>query len=303
MTSRFDIVRNRKWFFLLSGTITVLGLIVFLLFGFNLGPDFKSGSRIQLQVSGRVDTTKVSQMFQSLGVTVRPQDVTVGGNTGNLAIVRLSGQLPVSPEQLKSAEQKYLNSTAFGVDTVSPYEANIISRKAVWSVLLASLFIVIYVAIRFEFRFAVSGVVALLHNAFIVMAVFALLRLEVDLLFITAVLTIVGYSINDTIVIFDRIRENVRAVKPKTFEDLQGVVNKSLWQTMARSINTVAAVLIAALMLYFFGGQTIHTFTFALIVGLISGAYCSIFIASPLWVVWRGYNMKRAKPASAKPTT
>ncbi len=127
--------------------------------------------------------------------------------------------------------------------------------------LLASLFIVVYMAIRFEYRFAVSGIIALLHDAFIVMAVFAILRLEVDLTFVAAILTIVGYSINDTIVIFDRIRENMNVAKPRSRGELERLVDKSLWQTMSRSINTVVTVLIAAVMLYFFGGQSIHNFS------------------------------------------
>jgi preprotein translocase subunit SecF len=186
------------------------------------------------------------------------------------------------------------------VQTVSPLVAKQTSQKAVWAVLLASLFIMIYVAIRFEFRFAIAAIVALLHDAFIVLSVFSILHLEIDLTFVAAILTIVGYSINDTIVIFDRIRENQKIAKPRTYEELQRMVDKSLWQTMTRSVNTVITVLIAALMLFFFGGQSIHNFTFALIVGLVSGAYSSIFIASPIWVVWRGRSLKREGKSRAE---
>jgi preprotein translocase subunit SecF len=129
--------------------------------------------------------------------------------------------------------------------------------------------------------------------------VFAILRLEVDLTFLAAILTIVGYSINDTIVIFDRIRENMKLAKPRSRGELERLVDKSLWQTMSRSINTVVTVLIAAVMLYFFGGQSIHNFTFALIVGLVSGAYSSIFIASPIWVTWRSRKLPKSKPAES----
>lgn len=294
MKKRFNIVEKRRWFFVLSGCITVAGLLVFLIRGFNLGTDFKAGSRIQLP--GRLSQAQVQSVFQKVGVTVNASELTSASTGGRaLTVVRLPEVL--SPTQATVIENERSNVQ---VDTVDPYEATLTSHKAVWAVLLASLFIVVYVALRFEYRFGVSGIVALLHDAFIVMSVFALLHIEVDLLFITAVLTIVGYSINDTIVIFDRIRENLKALKPTTFAELEALVDKSLWQTMTRSINTVTTVLIAALMLFFFGGPTIHNFTFALIIGLISGAYSSIFIASPLWVAWRGRSLKRSQPAQSE---
>lgn len=295
MKARFDIVSNRKWFFLFSLAITVLGILAFALFGFNLGTDFKAGSRVELHLNETVNVQKVRQMFQDAGLPLGGSTVTVAGTKSDSAIVRFPTQLTQDQVNKVTAEEKkdFPKSTGNESQTVDPVVARTTSQKAVWAVLLASLFIVIYVTIRFEFRFAVSGVVALLHDAFIVMSVFALLRMEVDLTFVAAILTIVGYSINDTIVIFDRIRENLKLVKPRSYEELQGLVNKSLWQTMSRSINTVITVLIAALLLYFFGGQSIHTFTFALIVGLISGAYSSIFIASPLWVAWRGRAFRK----------
>lgn len=302
MKARFDIVRKRRWFFMLSGAITIAGLVFFLLFGFNLGTDFVAGSRVQLQLDQPVNTAKVRQLFSQMGISIGQDAITTAGTPGKqAAIVRLKTILtPAQVTKIETLEkQDFPTSKSATVSTVDPLVAKQTSQKAVWAVLLASLFIVVYVAIRFEYRFAVSGIVALLHDAFIVMSAFALLRLEVDLTFVAAVLTIVGYSINDTIVIFDRIRENLKLTPPKTMDDLQNLVDKSLWQTMTRSINTVATVLIAALMLYFFGGTSIHTFTFALIVGLVSGAYSSIFIASPLWVAWRGRQMK--KPKAVKP--
>jgi preprotein translocase subunit SecF len=302
MKVQFDIVRRRRWFFLFSGAITVAGLIVFALFGFNLGTDFKAGSRIQLELNQPVNVAKVQDMMHKAGLPVGQDAITVGGVKGDVAIVRMPQVLTLDQKNKVMAldKQMFPSSLSPQVDTVDPIVATQTSKKAVWAVLLASLFIVLYIAIRFEYRFAVSGIVALLHDAFIVMSAFALLRLEVDLTFVAAILTIVGYSINDTIVIFDRIRENLKIVTPRTFDELQNLVNKSLWQTMTRSINTVLTVLMAAVMLYFFGGQSIHNFTFALIIGLVSGAYSSIFIASPLWVAWRGRTMKKTKK-TAKP--
>ncbi|QQE77452.1 protein translocase subunit SecF [Alicyclobacillus sp. SO9] len=302
MKKRFDIIRHRMWFFILSGTITVAGLVVFLTMGFNLGTDFVAGSRVQLTLNQTVNTSKVRQMLDAAQLSVGPNAITVAGTKRHTAVIRFSTVLTQSQlAKVQQLEKKTFHSTKYSSETVSPIVAQTTSKKAVWAVLLASLFIVVYVSIRFEYRFAVAAIVALLHDAFIVMSVFALLRLPIDLPFVAAVLTIVGYSVNDTIVIFDRIRENQGIAKPRTFGELERMVDKSLWQTMSRSINTVITVLIAAVMLYFFGGESIHDFTFALIVGLVSGAYSSIFIASPIWVVWKGKQMKDGRKDKLTP--
>ncbi|GMA51944.1 hypothetical protein GCM10025857_33010 [Alicyclobacillus contaminans] len=283
----------------MSTAITVIGLVMFAVFGFNLGTDFKAGSRVQLQLNEPVNTAQVRSMLTGIGLSVGEGAITTAGTRNDTVIIRFPTTLTqAQQQQIRAAEAKtFPKSSGYSISTVDPIVAQQTSRKAVWSVLLASLFIVVYMAIRFEYRFAISGIIALLHDAFIVMAVFAMLRLEVDLTFVAAILTIVGYSINDTIVIFDRIRENLKIAKPRSRGELARLVDKSLWQTMSRSINTVVTVLIAAVMLFFFGGQSIHNFTFALIVGLISGAYSSIFIASPIWVAWRGRQLPDAKPS------
>jgi preprotein translocase subunit SecF len=169
--------------------------------------------------------------------------------------------------------------------------------NAIKAVLIASVFIIIYVAIRFEYRFAVSAVLALLYDVLFVVGAFSLFQIEVDLVFIAAVLTIVGYSINDTIVIFDRIRENMKQENPAKWDDLAAVVNNSIMQTLVRSINTVLTVAFAALLLWLLGGESIRNFSLALLLGLISGAYSSIFVASPLWVTWKWKSMQKKHPS------
>jgi len=192
-------------------------------------------------------------------------------------------------------QEKYGEQVDLVESTVNPTIGRELALKAIYAVLFASLGIILYVTIRFEYRFAVAAIIALLHDAFFVITIFSILRLEVDLSFIAAVLTIVGYSVNDTIVIFDRIRENLKKAKTKRFEDIEEVVNASLNQTLARSINTVLTVLITATALYIFGGTGIKNFSFALLVGLISGAYSSIFIASQIWLVWKGKDVQKQR--------
>ncbi|WP_234410557.1 protein translocase subunit SecF [Caldalkalibacillus mannanilyticus] len=168
-----------------------------------------------------------------------------------------------------------------------------LARDAVIAILIASIGVIIYVAFRFEFRYGIAAIIALFHDALFVIAVFSLLRVEVDLTFIAAILTIVGYSINDTIVIFDRIRENMKFAKVKTFEDLSAVVNRSIVETLARSINTSLTVIVAAVALFFLGGEGIRNFSFALMIGLFVGAYSSIFIAAQVWLVLKGRELKK----------
>ena len=297
MRPRFDIVGRRGWFFSLSLAITIAGLIPLLALGFNLGTDFKAGSQIQLAVNQPFDTRTVAQVMAKAGVQVPAGSVSVAGLNDATAMIRFPEVLSLSLQASITKETKVaFPNSSFQINTVDPFVAQQTSRIAVWAVLMASLFIAIYVLVRFEYRFSAAALVALLHDVFIVMSAFALLRLEVNLSFVAAVLTIVGYSINDTIVIFDRIRENLKLEPPKSYPELSALVNKSLWQTMTRSLNTVATVLLAALMLFFFGGQSIHDFTFGLTVGLISGAYSSIFIASPLWVLWYGRKFREKSP-------
>lgn len=163
-----------------------------------------------------------------------------------------------------------------------------LERNAIWAILLACVAIAVYISIRFEWRFAIAAIVSLLHDAFLVISIFSIFRLEVDLTFITAILTIVGFSINDTVVIFDRIRENLRFAKKKSRDDLEQVVDHSIAQTMTRSLATVFTVFIASVCLFIFGGESIRMFSLAMVIGLLFGAYSSIFIANPLWVALKG---------------
>ncbi len=273
-----------------------------LIFGLNLGTDFKAGAQIQVQLNQSFRSAQVQQAFSTVGLSVPTGAVTSAGTNGQTAVVRLGTTLTATQEAaINTALHKEFPKALVPAEfsSVDPMIAKEQSQTAIWAVALASLGIVVYVAIRFEYRFAVSGIVALLHDAFIVISFFALLRIQVDLPFIAAVLTIVGYSINDTIVIFDRIRENMKAAKVKTLRELEELVDHSLWQTMTRSINTVLTVLFAAITLFLFGGSSIHNFTFALLIGLVSGAYSSIFIASPLWVVWRSRSFGKSKKKRA----
>jgi preprotein translocase subunit SecF len=296
----YDFVKNRNLYFIISALLTAAGIIFLLTIGLKLGIDFESGSRVNIQADETLTNEIVEEEFKSLGL--EPESVVLAGNNDQ-ANVSFKGVL--SKEEIAKLnthfDEKYGETPS--VSTVTPTVGRELAQNALIAVLIASVGIIIYVAFRFEWSMAISAVIALLHDAFMIIAVFSILRLEVDLPFIAAVLTIVGYSINDTIVTFDRIRENMKLEKVKTQEKLAEIVNRSIRETLTRSINTVLTVIIAAVALLIFGADSIRNFSIALLIGLAFGAYSSIFIASQLWYVLKARQLKNKKtrPVEAEP--
>ncbi|TGB04200.1 protein translocase subunit SecDF [Halobacillus salinus] len=293
MGRKFDFVGLRKRFFTISIVLVVAGILALALFRLNLGIDFTNGSRVSiLSDQGNIDLEQVEQTLdEEFGVT--PEQVVSAGENGEIAIARFDKEL--DKDTISDIQSYYEDEygSAPNVSTVSPVVAKELAKNAALAVLYASIGIIIYVTIRFEIFFALTAIIALLHDAFFIIALFSITRVEFDITIIAAILTIVGYSVNDTIVTFDRIRENLKMRKKvKSFKELAQVVNESLMQTLARSINTVLTVIFAALMLLIFGASSITNFSFALVIGLIAGTYSSLFIASQLWLVWRGRNIK-----------
>jgi preprotein translocase subunit SecF len=277
----FDFVKTSRRFLTVSAAILLIGLLALGFFGLNYGIDFSSGTSIDISTSKPVDDAKVKSFVdeQKLG----QYTLTTSQNRDT---IRFKETLNAQQEKdFKAAFSKQIDGDA-------SYEVNIVDvdiareqqTNALIGVAVACIGIIIYVSIRFEWRFAIAAIAALLYDALFVVCLFSIFRLEVNLPFILAILTIIGYSINDTIVIFDRIRENLRFAKIKSGVDLEKLVNDSVWQTLARSINTVITVLVAAFCLFLFGSESIKLFSLAMLFGLASGAYSSIFIASQLWL-------------------
>ncbi|MCP1355366.1 protein translocase subunit SecF [Aneurinibacillus migulanus] len=292
---RFDFVKHRKKYFIVSALLIIAGIVSLMTMGLNLGVDFKSGTRVQVQIGQTFKEADVKQAVEQIGL--HSGSITTAGDKKDMAVIQFAE--PIHKDEFakltKAMENKYGKGVSLQESTVNPIISQELARSALYSVLLASVGIVLYITIRFEFRFAVSSVLALLHNVFLVITLFSIFQIEVELTFIAAILTIVGYSIHDNIIIFDRIRDNLKHAKLKTVQDVEDVVNHSIDQTLARSINTVLTVVICAAALYIFGGESIRHFTLALIIGLIFGAYSSIFIASQIWVSWREADLKKSK--------
>jgi len=294
--NKFDFVKASKKFYIISIAIMLIGIVSLAIRGLNYGIDFQSGTSVDISISKTVDKATVEQFLNTH---------EFGEYTLTAAPSRLSVRFKAA---LDDAQEKTLRSDfSSQIDDKAVYEVNIVDadiaveqeRNALIGMLIACLGIIIYMSVRFEWRFGVAAVAGLAHDALIVIGIFSIFGWQVNLPFIVAILTIIGYSVNDTVVIFDRIRENLRFTKIRTKADVALLVNRSVWQTLTRSINTVITVLVAAICLFIFGSESIRLFSLAMVIGLFVGAYSSIFISSPLWLLLRGDSApkKRAKAA------
>lgn len=298
---KFDIIGKRKWWFLLSILITIPGLVSIMTQGFNLGIDFTGGTLLDLKFSQAVTVAQVRDVLKEHHL--EGSTIQLAGVEGREAGENIFVRTRVLSEEERRAVLVDMNAKLgnFDIQRIEKVGAIIgseLTQKAILALVVSWALMICYITYRFEFKFAVSAIVALIHDILIVLGVFSLLRLEVDGSFVAAILTIVGYSINDTIVIFDRIRENLKSYRKS--EGFQELVNRSIWQTMTRSIYTVLTVLFATAALYVFGGETTKNFSLALLIGFSSGCYSSIFNASPIWVTWKEYEDNKRAVLKAK---
>jgi preprotein translocase subunit SecF len=286
-----DIVGKRYWFFAFSLAIMVPGIIALLLGWLRPSIDFTGGTLWEVQFQRPATTGEAREVLAANGYG----DAIVQTAEGNILLIRLKEIKEGSPEKAALAEAlsgRFGPMTELRLETVGPTVGEEVRNRAVGAVALTSLAILAYIAWTFRkvknpVAYGVCAVIALIHDAILVLGIFAILGrvagVEIDALFVTALLTVIGFSVHDTIVVFDRIRENQQRRVPGTFEE---VVNYSLVQTLARSINTSLTTFFPLFALYLFGGETIKTFVLAMAIGIVSGTFSSIFNASMLLVVW-----------------
>lgn len=300
VNSKMDYIKLRKPSFIFSIAITIIGIIFLLIFNLNYGVDFKAGTTLDISVGQPVEKAQAEELIRSAVPEVKEVLITMGGGnervTARFDTVLKEDQ---STAIISAFEREFGDQVTYEENTVDVTMAKELALKAIVAVAVASIFIALYVVIRFEWRFAVAGIVSVLHDAFIVVSIFSIFRLEVNLPFVAAILTVIGYSINDRIVIFDRIRENLRFAKVKTFDDLAKLVNDSISQVLTRTVNTVLMVLFTAIALLIFGSESIRLFSLAITIGLIGGVYSSIFIASPLWVLLKNKSLQSKRAGAA----
>ncbi|KUK12416.1 MAG: Protein-export membrane protein SecF [Moorella sp. 60_41] len=260
----------------------------------NLGIDFTGGNLLQVRFEQPVETSQVREALREFNLeqaALQP----VGPNEFLLRTPVLTEE--ESTALLERMEEKFGSLEVQRNEKVGAVIGAELTRKGLYALALAAVLMVIYIGIRFEFLFGIAAVVALLHDVLVTVGLFALFRWEINSAFVAAILTIIGYSLNDTIVVFDRIRENLRMRKKESLEEL---VNKSIAQSLVRCINTMVAVALALLSLLILGGDTTKGFALALLIGSLSGTYSSIFTASPLWVDLRNLVRERKRAARAK---
>lgn len=275
------IVEYRKVWFAISAIIIIIGGIILSLSGLNFGIDFAGGTIINIDLH---QTFEVSEIRDVTDAFDEGADITYSGDDREQVIIQTQESL--SNEQRKEIFSEFQNKynlteeDLLSIDQVDPVIGDELKNQVLIAVAIAVIAMLIYITFRFELSFAISAIVALTHDMLIVLAFYAIMRIQVNAPFIAAMLTILGYSINDTIVIFDRIRENRKRFKKNDYKNL---VNTSISQSIARSINTSLTTLITITALYILGVEAIRNFALPLIVGFLAGTYSSIFIASPVW--------------------
>ena len=298
MKVNLHIIRNIKYYLSVSIILVVLSIVVFFAKGLNYGIDFTGGNLFQLKYNDKkVTLTEINDNLDKLSEKL-PQ---VNSNSRKVQISEDGTVILRVPELKEEDKKEVLNSLqelgAFNLDKEDKVGASIgddLKKSAIYSLGIGAILIVLYITLRFEFSFAIGGILSLLHDIIIAVGFIALMGYEVDTPFIAAILTILGYSINDTIVIYDRIRENLKRRHNKNWT-LEDCMDESVNQTAIRSLNTSITTLFSVIALLIFGGASLKTFIMTLLIGILAGTYSSIFIATPIVYILnkrKGNNME-----------
>ncbi len=281
----FSIVKNYKIFFSITIIFLLIGFGSIVTRGFNLGIDFTGGSIVDLTFENPVNVAQVRGVLKEhdMGNSIIQLENSDGKTEANSVLIRTG---VVEDTELRATmndlQSKLGNYQIQRVEQVGATIGSELVQQAAMAIVLSWVLMIAYITFRFEFKFAIAAIIALIIDVLVVLSYFSLFQMEMDSSFVAALLTVVGYSVNGTIVIFDRIRENLKIHRRS--ESLGEMVDNSIWQCMTRTIYTVATSLFAIVSIFLFGGETIHNFSFAMLVGFASGAYTSIFLAGPMWM-------------------
>lgn len=290
-----NFIGNRNVFFVISGLLIVVSLAAVLVFGLNFGIEFSGGTSTSFNNTGDIQTEQIRGAFSDAGDSdAIIQTSSTNGEAGY--IVRTSVTDPdTAAEQAEQVAASFgLSTDSFQVTTVGPDWGADVTYRSFLAFIISLVLIIIYMAIRFEYKMGVTAVVALLHDLIIVVGVYALLGREITPNVVAALLTIMGYSLYDTVVVFHRINDNAGSGEPIKTSFFK-LANHSINQVFTRTINTTLTSFVPVLCMLFFGGATLEDFAFAMAIGLITGSYSSIGIASPLYALWKGHEPKYAK--------
>ena len=291
MFKNFDFIGHKKIWFTFSGIMIILSIISIILFRFNWGIDFTGGTILELGFDKNVTVEEVRDGLREDGLQTATIQLSgnMSGETSNDVIIRT--------RNLSSEEAQ----TVVGhvKDKVGAVIGSEVTKSTLLNVLISFGAMILYMSIRFEHRIAISAIVAICHDILMVLGVFAFFHLEVDASFLAAILTVLGYSMNESVVIFDRIRENLHT--HRRTDSFATLANDSIHQTIRRSLYTLTTTLFCVASLYFFGGDTTKNFALVMLIGFISGAYSSICVASSIWVTWHEHlHSQRNEPHAVK---
>ena len=286
---KFSIVKRYKIFFAITITFLIIGLGSMIVKGFNMGIDFTGGSIMDLQFHKTVSVAEVRDVLKErdLGNAIIQLESSDSAVTSAKGVLIRTGVISDEQRQQVMADlkSKLGDFDIQRVENVGATSGGELIQQAVLAIVLSWVLMIAYITIRFEFRFALAAIIALIIDVTVTLSYFSLFHVEMDSSFVAALLTVVGYSVNGTIVIFDRIRENLKIHRRS--ESMTEMVDNSIWQTMGRSIYTVGTSLFAVVAIFLWGGETIRNFAFAMLVGFSSGAYTSTLLAGPLWMLLR----------------
>ncbi|MFA5871332.1 MAG: protein translocase subunit SecF [Parcubacteria group bacterium] len=298
----YNILKYRKYFYIFSGTLIILSIAALSVWGLRYGLDFTGGTLMEVKFSG--DTIPKSDEIKSVLSEAGVSDATIQPSQDNTFIIRYqNSDDELNKKVVGDLKAKYPTAENTRLDYIGSSISSELKHKSIFALIVAVVGIALYIAYAFRkvsrpvesWKYGIGAIIALVHDVLITVGIFAILGkffgIEIDSAFIAALLTILGFSVHDTIVVYDRTRENLLRASGK--EDFSQVVNRSLNETMARSINTSLTVIVTLLAIFVFGGESIRNFTLALLIGITFGTYSSIFVASALMVDWWKWEQRK----------
>ena len=301
--TEIDFIALRKYSFVFSSILVALGLFAFTMVTMdkaNMGIDFAGGTMIQGAFDKPVTIDEVRNAVEGAGFTGATIQELTDRERPNSFLIRIKETdyidgMPAAKklEQVVNGAFTEQHFTKDSEHTIGPAVGESLRHDAFWAIIVSVLGILVYIAIRFDFRGGVAATIATFHDVLAVLGIFYIFHIEITLLFVTALLTLAGYSLTDTVVIYDRIRENFRKFRKKA--EFVPAINLSINETLSRTINTSLSTLVVVVILYFFGGEVLRDFSLALILGVLIGTYSSVFVASPIIAVWEAKSPKRFK--------
>lgn len=295
---RFDVIKHHRWWFTLSSLLVIASLVSIFVRGFNFGIDYTGGTIVEVVFNQPVQVAQVREDLKQFNLENAIIQLSGESNetSGKDVIIRTRNlDANESAAVVESLNKNVGQNEVKRVESVGAVIGSEVTEHALINLAIAFLVLAAYISFRFEYRIAFSSLAAIFHDLIMVLGVFSFFQLEIDASFLAAILTVIGYSMNESVVIFDRIRENTHTHKRSdTFTDL---ANASIAQSIHRSCYTLTTVLFACCSLYFFGGDTTKNFALCMIVGFVSGAYSSICVATSIWAIWKSSNKKDMRNA------